>query len=86
MKPQIQTRKIVEEKITLALLKLMGNEKTRPLVTQVLRIYQKGIQNLSRLPESTLKKIGIVTPKEYKRLVERIQQLEKEIDTLLSSP
>lgn len=78
--------KFLQDRLAGALLKLMANERTQPLVNRALFLYQKGRGQLTILVEDLLHALGFATRSDFNSLEARIFKLEKAIQELGSSP
>jgi hypothetical protein len=73
---------MLQDRLAGAILRLMGNERARPIITRAMILYQKGIGQLSSFAEDLLHTLGFATKSDLSTLESRIARLEKAIQEL----
>ncbi len=75
-------QKNVEKRAQETVMKLMADERTRPIVAKAMQTYMESRQRVDEVRDQTAQNLGLVTQQEFKQAKSRLRRMEKDIDKL----
>lgn len=75
---QKEVRKRAQETV----MKLMADERTRPIVAKAMQTYMEGRQRVDEVRDQAVERMGLVTQKEFNAIKSRLKKLERQLDQI----
>lgn len=85
MSPKKSLQRTVQQKAQETVMKLMADERTRPMVAKAMQTYMESRQRVDQVRDQTAQNLGLATQADVQAVRGRLRKLEKKLDQLTTS-
>lgn len=82
MASQKSLQKQIQAKAQETVMKLMQDDRTRPVMAKAMQAYMEGRQRVDQVRDEAAKNLGLATTAETQKLQSRVKKLERQLEKL----